>query len=144
LGLCSKRWIENPAGRHRVTADDRAGDRPADERRQRRSIRDPDRDRTQVQDIWLDNGGVGGLEDLFVSIAPKLPWGLKGKLIYHRFWSEFSSAQLGDEIDIVLAKKLGHGFSVLTKGAYSNSTGASRALGKSDTWRGSIQLDYDF
>ena len=95
-------------------------------------------------DVWLDNGGVGGLEDLFVSIAPRLPWGLKGKLIYHRFWSEFSNANLGDEIDAVLGKKLGHGFSVFSKGAYYDSTGASRSLGRNDTWRWSIQLDYDF
>jgi hypothetical protein len=95
-------------------------------------------------DVWLDNGGVGGLENLFVSIAPRLPWGLKGKLIYHRFWSEFSGANLGGEIDGVLGKKLGRGFSVFSKGAYYDSTGASRDLGKSDTWRWSIQLDYDF
>lgn len=95
-------------------------------------------------DVWLDNGGVGGLENLFVSIAPKLPWGLKGKLIYHRFWSEFRNANLGGEIDGVLGKKLGHGFSVFSKGSYYESTGAARALGRSDTWRWSLQLDYDF
>lgn len=95
-------------------------------------------------DVWLDNGGVGGLEDLFVSLAPKLPWDLKGKLSYHRFWSEFSSADLGSEIDGVLGKKLGYGFSVFSKGAYYDSTGPSRDLGRSDTWRWSIQLDYDF
>ena len=38
-------------------------------------------------DVWLDNGGLGGLQDLFVTISPKIPWKLKGKLVYHHFWS---------------------------------------------------------
>ena len=95
-------------------------------------------------DVWLDNGGVGGLENLYVSLAPKLPWGLKSKLTYHRFWSEATGTNLGGEIDGVLGKKLGRGFSVFSKGAYYDSTGTARTLSRNDTWRWSIQIDYDF
>ncbi len=73
-------------------------------------------------DVFLGNGGnsaaqggVGGLEDIYVYIAPALPCGLKGKVVYHQFESETGSADYGDEWDAVLSKALNKNWTVLVK-----------------------------
>jgi len=95
-------------------------------------------------DVWLDNGGVGGLQDLFVTISPRIPWKLEGKLVYHHFWSAANGAGLGNEIDGVLSRPLGYGFSVLTKGAYYASSAASRSIGRRSIWRWTFDVMYEF
>ncbi len=95
-------------------------------------------------DAFLDNGGRNGLQDLFVTLAPRLPFGLAGKLIYHHIWADHGGDSLGNEIDGVISKKLGYGVSVLAKepfttrpvlraGAQEATSGAGRS-----TSRGSI------
>ena len=69
-------------------------------------------------DVFLNNGGPGGLRDFYAFLAPKLPWGIKAKLIYHRFWSDSGGAVLGNEYDAVISKGFGKHFSLLFKGAY--------------------------
>ena len=95
-------------------------------------------------DVFLDNGGVTGLQDMFITVAPKLPWGLKMKLIYHRFWNDDTGGTLGNEIDGVVSKKLPYGFTVLSKGAYFDSTSSGRAQGRQTVWRWIFDVSYAF
>lgn len=91
-------------------------------------------------DAFLDNGGVNGLQDFFVSAAPALPWKLKGKVIYHRFWSDENGTHLGDEIDAVVTRKFGKYLTFLTKAAWFD--GSSK--GPADRWRFTAELSFDF
>ena len=82
-------------------------------------------------DAFLDNGGPNGLHDLYVSVGPKLPWGLKGKLVYHHFWSDQGRESLADEVDLVVSKAMNKHITVLSKGAWFDGT-SKRAV---DRWR---------
>jgi hypothetical protein len=82
-------------------------------------------------DVFLDNGGPGGLQDLYASISPQLPFGLKGSIIYHHFWSDHDGTSLGDEIDAILLRSFGPYVTVLTKGAYFDGSVSTLA----DRWR---------
>jgi len=93
-------------------------------------------------DVFVDNGGPRGLQDLFVTVAPKLPFGLMGKVVYHHFWSDFGGDSLGDEIDGVVSKNLGYGFSVLAKAAYFNGAAAGHAMGRPDIWRATLDITW--
>jgi hypothetical protein len=97
-------------------------------------------------DLWLDNNATGGLRDLFVTLAPSLPWGIKGKFVYHHFWSDRTGEDLGQEIDGVFSKKLKWGFSVLTKGSYYMDSPASLALAtaRPDTWRWNFDISWKY
>ena len=91
-------------------------------------------------DSFLNNGGPNGLQDLYLSIAPKLPWGLKGKLVYHHFWSDEGSHSLADEVDVVLAKPINEHVTVLTKAAWFD--GYSK--GPADRYRFWLQLEFKY
>jgi hypothetical protein len=74
-------------------------------------------------DRFLNNGGVNGLQDMYAYVAPKLPWGMKGKLVYHHFKSHEGGNTLGNELDAVLQKAVNKHFVVLAKAAYFNDAG---------------------
>ena len=82
-------------------------------------------------DAFLNNGGVNGLQDLYVAIAPRLPMKFKAKIIYHHFWSHEKSQNLGDEIDGVLSRKLNKYLTALAKFAWFDGTNK----GPADRWR---------
>jgi hypothetical protein len=77
-------------------------------------------------DVFLDNGGAVGLEDLYIGIAPKLPCGLKGRVVWHRFQSNDGSTDYGDEIDGVVTKQLYKNLTLLAKFAYYDGEGGPR------------------
>jgi hypothetical protein len=75
-------------------------------------------------DVFLNNGGLNGLQDLYVYVAPKLPWKLKSRLVYHRFWSDesYRASALGDkglaqEFDALLRRPVGKHLDLLFKSA---------------------------
>ncbi|MCP3987318.1 MAG: alginate export family protein [bacterium] len=92
-------------------------------------------------DSFLDNGGTNGLQDLYVAVAPKLPWGLKGKVVYHHFWNDEGNDTLADEVDVVLIKPINKHFTVLTKGAWFDGTSGS---GRADRWRYWLELTFNY
>ncbi|MCG8590902.1 MAG: alginate export family protein [Proteobacteria bacterium] len=91
-------------------------------------------------DVFLNNGGPRGLRDLYVYVAPKLPFGLKGKLAYHRFESDQGDNDLGDEIDAVLSRGFTKHVNVLAKYAYYDSSGNAPL----DRWRFWLQTELKF
>jgi hypothetical protein len=98
-------------------------------------------------DVFLNNGGANGLQDLFGSISPKLPWKLKGSLVYHHFWSHEDGKSIGDEIDIVLKRPINKYLSVLTKAAYFDGSDNNSTAGTSvpnNIWRWWLQADFKF
>ena len=101
-------------------------------------------------DVFLNNGGLDGLQDLFASISPKLPWKLNASLIYHHFWSHHDGNSIGDEVDVVLKRPINKYLSVLTKVAYfdgsdNNSTpGPGVAVIPNNVWRWWLQADVKF
>jgi hypothetical protein len=92
-------------------------------------------------DAFLDNGGPDGLQDLYVSVAPKLPWGLKGKVVYHHFWSHEGTDSLADEVDFVLSKPINKYLTVLTKGAWFDGKSGS---GRTDGWRYWLEVTFTY
>ncbi len=68
--------------------------------------------------VFLDNGGGNGLRDLYVYAAPKLPWKLHMRLVYHRFWSDSAGTVLGNEFDGQIGRPIGKFVSVLFKSGY--------------------------
>jgi hypothetical protein len=84
-------------------------------------------------DAFLDNGGPNGLQDFYVSVGPKLPWGLKGKLIYHHFWSDEGRDSLADEVDFVVSKAMNKYVTVLSKGAWFDGT-SMRSIDRRRYW----------
>jgi hypothetical protein len=90
-------------------------------------------------DTFLDNGGTNGLQDLYVSVAPKLPWGFKGRVAYHHFWADSGGSSLGDEIDVVLSRPIVAHVVAATKFAYFDGDAGS---GLADRWRWWLQLTF--
>ncbi len=80
-----------------------------------------------------------GLQDAYVSGSAELPFDLTGKLYYHKFHAVSGGANFGDEVDLVLIKKLNDNLTILGKYAYFWSDGDF-----ADIQRSSIQLDYKF
>jgi hypothetical protein len=74
-------------------------------------------------DVFLNNGGPNGLQDIYFYAAPKLPCDMKGKLVYHHFQSHEGSDKLGNELDAVVSKALNEHLVVLAKVAYFNADG---------------------
>jgi hypothetical protein len=91
-------------------------------------------------DVFLNNGGVNGLQDLYAYIAPKLPWKLKGRFIYHHFWSDENGTALGEEYDFLISRPINRHLSVLTKGALFESKTRSLA----DGWRYWLEFTFKY
>ncbi len=91
-------------------------------------------------DAFLDNGGPGGLRDLYLYVSPQLPWGLKGRLVHHRFWADDGGATLGHEWDLVVSSKLTRKITMLAKAARFQG----RHGGPVDRTRLTLQLDASF
>ncbi len=70
--------------------------------------------------IGLAGGLTQGLDDTYLSLSYSLPVGrgVPVSLVYHKFESEFSSVDLGDEIDLVGSYKLSENVLLIGKYAY--------------------------
>jgi hypothetical protein len=58
---------------------------------------------------------VAGLEDVYAFLGFALPYKIKGKIVYHWFYSEEGSSDYGEEFDVVASKTITKNFSVLGK-----------------------------
>jgi Alginate export len=74
-------------------------------------------------DVFLNNGGVNGLQDAYAYVSPALPWKLNAQVIYHQFWSDEHGHDMGSEIDAVLSRKFGAYVTVLAKAAWYEDGG---------------------
>lgn len=81
-----------------------------------------------------------GLQDAYVSASTKLPLDISGSVYYHKFLSASGGDDLGSEVDLVLAKDLGNGLSVMAKYAYYWSDEDAIP----DLQRAILQLEYKF
>lgn len=88
-------------------------------------------------DVFL-NTPAGGLIDAYASVSTKLPFGLATSVFYHQFQDDDFGTSIGNEVDLVVAKELGRGVTVLAKGAYFD--GARGA----DVTRASIELSFKY
>jgi hypothetical protein len=91
-------------------------------------------------DAFLDNGGPNGLQDLYASVTPELPFGLKSIFVYHYFWSDEGGDALGYELDAQVLRKLGSYVTVLTKFAYFDG----RVETLSDRWRYWLEVTFQY
>ena len=91
-------------------------------------------------DVFLNNGGVNGLQDFYVTLSPTIPLGLKAFATYHHFWSDENGNSLGNEFDFVVKRAFGKHIGVLTKGGFFF---ANRA-GPPDTWRFNLDLNLSY
>jgi hypothetical protein len=92
-------------------------------------------------DVFLNNGGPQGLQDLYLSVAPALPWMLKGQLDYHEFWQAEGGDHLGREVDVVLGRPINRTLSVLSKWAWFDGDDAQAPA---DRWRISFELEFKY
>ena len=70
-------------------------------------------------DAFLDNGGPRGLRDVFISITPAIFIDkLKLTAIFHQFYSDQGSDDLGQEYDAVASYAINQYLQVLYKFAY--------------------------
>ncbi|MFV1993940.1 MAG: alginate export family protein [Verrucomicrobiales bacterium] len=81
-----------------------------------------------------------GLQDIYVSGGTKLPWDLGGKLVYHKFYNAGASVDYGNEINFLISKNLGRGFSAIGMYAYYWA-GDDRYV---DTNRFTLEVNYKF
>ena len=91
-------------------------------------------------DVFLDNGGVKGLQDLFVWLSPTLPWKLKGTVTFHQFWSDKGANDLGWEFNLVATRPFGEYLTVLTKAAVYD--GSER--GRANIWRYWLEFTFSY
>ncbi len=87
---------------------------------------------------------AAGLEDIYLSLGGKLGGG-KWSVIYHDFSADESVAgddDLGDEINLLYARKLGKGFSFGIK--YADYSAGDATFGKVDTEKLWVWLNYKF
>lgn len=89
-------------------------------------------------DRFLNTPPVG-LTDFYVSLATQLKCGAKVAGFYHYFNDDGFDRGLGQEVDLVVSKDLGRGFSILGKGAYFLGQN-----GVPDTTRASIEIDFKY
>jgi hypothetical protein len=85
-------------------------------------------------DVFLNNGGVNGLQDAYVYVSPALPWKVTGQVIYHQFWSHERGRDLGHEIDALLSRKFGAYLTVLAKAAWYEDGGSASPLDTTRLW----------
>ena len=77
-------------------------------------------------DAFLTNGGSRGLRDIYVVVAPTLPVkALTLKLIFHQFYSDQGSRNLGQEVDAVVLYQCNQYLSFMYKLAYYDEGGSS-------------------
>ncbi len=84
----------------------------------------------------------GGLQDLYVSAGVKLPKGFALKAAYHHFFADddgFGAEDYGDEIDLVLIKKINDNATFIAKAAYYDADELA-----TDTTRFSAELNFKF
>ncbi len=91
-------------------------------------------------DVFLNNGGGPGLQDLYVTVAPKFPLGVKGALTYHKFWTDDRNRNIGDEFDFVLKRGFGKHLMGLVKGGFFFGQNG----GPPDIWRLTMDLGFKF
>ncbi|MEM7410481.1 MAG: alginate export family protein [Myxococcota bacterium] len=93
-------------------------------------------------DVFLNNGGVNGLQDVYAFIAPNLPWGFKGKVIFHQFYSHHRTRDLGHEVNAVVTRKIGKYITLLGKYGYFHQH--RRAPGLANRVRWTAELNFAF
>lgn len=97
--------------------------------------------------IGLAGGLTHGLDDTYLSVNYELPigTGLPVSLIYHRFESELSGVDLGDEIDLVSSYKLNESTLLIGKYAYYDADpGNSVGYGGVNASMFSIEANFTF
>jgi hypothetical protein len=91
-------------------------------------------------DAFLNNGGPRGLQDLFFTVAPAMPWKLQGKLVYHEFFRADGGGHLGRELDGVISRAINSHLTALAKGAWFDGT----RRGPADRWRVTFELTFKY
>ena len=91
-------------------------------------------------DVFLNNGGGNGLQDLYATVSPKLPFNMKGFATYHRFMADNGGNTLGNEFDFVVKRAFGKHFGVLTKGAFFFTDTSTLQ----DIWRFNLDLNFNY
>ena len=84
----------------------------------------------------------GGLQDVYVSAGVKLPKGFALKAAYHHFFADddgFGADDYGDEIDLVLIKKINDNATFIAKASYYDADELA-----TDTTRFSAELNFKF
>lgn len=93
---------------------------------------------------------ANGLRDAYTYIGATLPFDVQGKIVYHHFFGDDATVEYGDEIDMVLSRKLNEHLSVTAKFAHYNGNGTVSATSPdtgtsaNDATRFWLQLDLTF
>lgn len=80
-----------------------------------------------------------GLQDLYAGVGADLPGGINASVVYHHFWSDEGSRELGSEVDLVASRSITQNWSVLAKAAFFDGDG-----GEPNTTRLWVQTEFKF
>ena len=95
-------------------------------------------------DTFLDNGGPFGLRDAYGYFAPKLPWGFKGRLVYHQFYSD-TGTKRGTEVNAIMTRKVLKYVNLLAKFAWYKGQNVNDPTGgRADRYRVWIEATFAF
>ncbi len=93
-----------------------------------------------LADVFLNNGGPTGLQDLHLTVKPALPWRFAASIVFHEFWSDQGGNHLGREIDTVITRPINDYMTALVGGAYFDGT----SRGPADIYRLWFQLTFKY
>lgn len=84
---------------------------------------------------------ANGLRDAYVFAQVGLPGGVPVRVVYHKFDADSGGADLGQEIDVQVSKKLGKHWALLAKYAYYDGVAAPAAFDAHKFW---AQLEFNY
>lgn len=86
-----------------------------------------------------------GLRDYYVGATVKLPYAIGTGAFYHHFTDDLGGQPYGNEIDLVVKKTFGNGFSMLAKLAYYAGENDAIPTGfRGDTAKAWLQFEYNY
>ncbi len=96
-------------------------------------------------DTFLDNGGAFGLRDAYLYVAPKLPFELQGKIVFHQSWSDSGGTKRGTELDALISRKVFKYVTLLSKFAWYKGQNLNRLDGgRADRYRFWLEATFAF
>lgn len=91
-------------------------------------------------DLFLVTPGTG-LRDAYAFAAVTLPYEFPLRVVYHQYRSDTSGLHYGDELNVLLSKKLGKHWTALAKYAYFDGKEAPTAFDVDKFW---LQLEFNY
>ncbi|MCS7089188.1 MAG: alginate export family protein [Verrucomicrobiota bacterium] len=91
-------------------------------------------------DVFLNTPNAG-LRDLYGFVQVNLPWEIPLRIVYHKFDADRGGADFGQELDLMVTKRVGKYWSFLAKYAWYDGADAPYAFQVHKVW---AQVEFQF